>query len=127
MIAISGLSQAAEVNLAPQRGINSNLQDGMRIATGRITCREAHTEFHVWINAYPVGNRSGSYIIQGKRGSSHELRVRIDGERWAPSVNKGNGMVRRAKDEQVVFDVVADGKQYVAPDEYIYTVTAECL
>nr|MCD3710457.1 adhesin [Escherichia coli] len=59
LMTIGGLSQAAEVNLVPQRGVTSNLPDGLRIATGRIVCREAHTGFHVWINAHPVGNRVG--------------------------------------------------------------------
>ncbi|EHY5882437.1 adhesin [Escherichia coli] len=127
LMTIGGLSQAAEVNLVPQRGVTSNLPDGSRIATGRIVCREAHTGFHVWINAHPVGNRVGSYIIQGKQGRGHELRVRIDGDRWSPSVTKREGMVRHTQNEQAVFDVVADGKQHVVPDEYIYTVTGECL
>lgn len=37
------------------------------------------------------------------------------------------GMVSYGQREQGVFDVVADGRQRVEADEYIYSVTGECL
>lgn len=37
------------------------------------------------------------------------------------------GMVSYGQREQGVFDVVADGSQRVEADEYIYSVTGECL
>ncbi|MFP1592109.1 AfaD family invasin [Escherichia coli] len=79
----------------------------MKIATRRIICREAHTGFHIRINARQQESR-GHYIIQGRRDSRHELRVRIAGEGWSPSVTGGQeGMVSYGQREQGVFDVVA--------------------
>ncbi|HFW5409032.1 TPA: AfaD family invasin [Salmonella enterica subsp. enterica serovar Saintpaul] len=121
--------QAAEVDIVLHHRINSDLRDGMKIATGRIICRGTHTGFQVWINTHQLENSPGHYIIKGKRDDSHVLRVRIDGAEWSPSVtNDHEGAVRSySQNGQVVFDVVADGNQHVAQDEYIYPVAGECL
>lgn len=123
-----GHAQAEELNIVPHKGMTGELRDGMKIATGRIICREAHTGFHIRINARQQESRPGHYIIQGRRDSRHELRVRIAGEGWSPSVTGGQeGMVSYGQREQGVFDVVADGRQRVEADKYIYSVTGECL
>ncbi len=128
LVVLSGHLQAAELNIVPRHGMNSDLRDGMKIATGRIICREAHTGFQIWINTRQLENSQGHYIIEGKRDDRHGLRVRIGGEEWSPSVTEGHeGSVSHSKNEQAVFDVVVDGNQHVTPDEYVYSVAGICL
>lgn len=128
LVFISAQLQAAELNMVPRHGMNGDLRDGTKIATGRITCREAHTGFMVWMNARQSESTPGHYIIQGRRDDRHELRVRIGGEGWSESVTEGReGVVTHRPDEQAVFDVLADGDQHVSPDEYVYSVAGACL
>ncbi|EFG6833514.1 adhesin [Escherichia coli] len=128
LIVASSLSQAVELNLVPRNGVIGDLYDGTNIATGRIVCLGEHMSFNLWINSPSVENNPGHYIIQGRQDSRHKLYVRIDGEGWSPSVREGRkGMVRYGQDEQAVFHVVLDGRQNVVADEYVYSITGECL
>ncbi|EHP4606298.1 adhesin, partial [Escherichia coli] len=56
----------------------------------------------------------------------NEMRVRLDGAGWLPSVSDGQGMVSTGIPEQHTFDVVIDGNQRLGPDEYILSVSGEC-
>lgn len=127
LVLISGALQAASLAIVPRNGVNGELMDGMKIATGQVICREAHTGFLVWMNAQHQENNPGHYIILGQKNDRHELRVRIGGEGWSPSVVEGHeGTANYSQNEQVVFDVVVDGNQHVAQDEYVYSVTGAC-
>lgn len=130
LMVMTGLLQAAEMRLEAREkaGMSGVLRDGMRVMTGRIVCRESHTGFYVWMLNRQVEARPGHYIVQGRRDSRHEMRVRLEGDGWSPGGAEGQpGMVNTGPEEQAVFDVVADGGQHVAPDEYIFTVTGKCL
>ena len=121
------MSQAAELELYPQINKGGSLSDGVRIATGRIVCRDAHSGFHIWINAQKAGDQS-EYIIKGKTNSKHEIRVRLGGYGWTESkVKEQYGMVRSGTEERAIFDVFLDGEQYVDPDEYVLSVHGLCL
>ena len=127
IIALSGVSQAAELALYPQHNKGGNLVDGVRIAKGRIVCRDAHSGFRIWMNARKAGERS-EYIIKGRTKNQHEIRVRLGGDGWSPSVLKEQyGMARSGTEEGAIFDVLLDGDQYVAPDEYVFSVRGLCL
>ncbi|EOM1209599.1 AfaD family invasin [Escherichia coli] len=127
IIALSGVSQAAELVLYPQHNKGGSLADGVRIAKGRIVCRDVHSGFHIWMNAQKAGERA-EYIIKGRINSQHEIRVRLGGDGWTPSVVKEQyGMERSGTEERAIFDVILDGNQYVAPDEYIFSVRGLCL
>ncbi len=39
-----GHAQAEELNIVPHKGMTGELRDGMKIATGRIICREPPRE-----------------------------------------------------------------------------------
>ncbi|HBA3709468.1 TPA: AfaD family invasin [Salmonella enterica subsp. enterica serovar Typhimurium] len=125
---VSWLSQAVEMNLDARNGMSGELRDGVRMATGRILCREAHSEFHIWMNTQQVENRPGRYIVEGKYNTRHKIRVRLEGDGWLSSaINASRDVIKVGSAEQAAFDVVADGNQSVAPDEYIFTVSGECL
>ncbi|EHR8284208.1 adhesin [Escherichia coli] len=124
MFMISSL-QAAEISLTSLNG-SGELWDGTKVATGRMVCHETHTVFQIWMNAQ-TDNVQGHYIVQGKRDRRHEIRVRLEGENWFPSVTDQQvGIYRKKTEEQSVFYIVANGKQYVEPDEYIFTVAGKC-
>ncbi|MUN05367.1 AfaD family invasin [Escherichia coli] len=128
LIFVSSLSQAVEMNLDARNGMSGELRDGARMATGRILCREAHSEFHIWMNTQQVENRPGLYIVEGKYDPRHKIRVRLEGDGWLSSVlNEDQGVIKKDSAEQTVFDVVVDQNQSVAPDEYVFSVFGECF
>ncbi|ELL8642929.1 adhesin [Escherichia coli] len=127
LMVMSGLSQAAELNIIPHKGMNGSLRDGAKVARGQIVCRGAHIGFYVWMNARQEGKGAGRYIVQGRRDSRHEIRVRLDGEGWSPVEEGQRGVLRLGMEEQAVFNVVADGDQYVPPDDYIFSVGGICI
>ncbi|HAM3921900.1 TPA: adhesin [Escherichia coli] len=127
MVMMAGVSQAAELSIDVHRPVGAELQDGERIATGRIICREAHTGFHVWMNAREDERRPGHYLIQGKHDRRHELRVRLDGGGWSVVREGGRGITRPGAGEQLVFDVMADGRQRAGVDEYVFSVSGNCI
>ncbi|MBW6090935.1 hypothetical protein KZ770_25560 [Escherichia coli] len=48
----------------------------------------------------------------------------MGGDGWSPSVLKEQyGMARSGTEEGAIFDVLLDGDQYVAPDEYVFFCT----
>lgn len=126
LMVMAVFSQAAELNLNSQGGMGGELRDGVIIATGRMVCREAHTNFHVWMNAREDEGHPGHYLVRGKRDSQHEIRIRLEGEGWYPVPAGKQGVVHLGTEALVMFDVVADGKQYAAPDEYVLWVTGAC-
>lgn len=126
LMVMAGFSQAAELNLNSRGGIGGELRDGAIIATGRIVCREAHNRFHVWMNAREDKGRPGHYLVRGKRDSRNEIRIRLEGKEWVPVPAGQRGVERTGTDTQVMFDVVADGRQHADPDEYIFSVTGTC-
>ncbi|EFA9626173.1 adhesin [Escherichia coli] len=118
IVIMAGVSQAAELSLDVRKSAGVELRDGEKIATGRIICRESHTGFHVWMNGHEDEGHPGHYLIQGKHGSQNELRVRLEGEGL-------KGMAGTT--EQSVFDVVADGRQRAGADEYVFSVSGNCM
>lgn len=128
LLVVSSLSAAAEINLVSHRNTESQLRDGMKLATGRMTCRETHTGFHVWMNARQDGGRPEHYIVQNSKGIQHELRVRIGGNGWISSFGEAQrGIFRLGKEEQAIFDVIVDGDQKVIPGEYMLSISGECI
>ncbi|HII2567949.1 TPA: AfaD family invasin [Escherichia coli] len=126
LMVMSGFSLAAELNLNSLGGMSGELRDGAIVATGRIVCQEAHTRLHVWMNAREDEGRPGHYLVRGKRDSRNEIRIRLEGKEWVPVPAGQRGVERTGTDTQVMFDVVADGRQHVDPDEYIFSVTGTC-
>ncbi|ELP8185552.1 adhesin [Escherichia coli] len=126
LVVISSLAQAVELSLNTSDGRSGELKDGTKVATGRIICRGTYTSFHTWMNSRQMGNIPGHYIILGRHDSHNEMRVRLDGAGWLPSVSDGQGMVSTGIPEQHTFDVVIDGNQRLGPDEYILSVSGEC-
>ncbi len=115
------------LHLESRGGSGTQLRDGAKVATGRIICREAHTGFHVWMNERQVDGRAERYVVQSKDGR-HELRVRTGGDGWSPVKGEGGkGVSRPGQEEQVFFDVMADGNQEIAPGEYRFSVGGACV
>ncbi|EFA7453071.1 adhesin [Escherichia coli] len=128
IIALSGASQSAELEVYTQHSRGGRLADNAQIAKGRIVCQETHSGFYVWMNAQKAGEQSGHYIIKGQTNSQHEIRVRLGGDGWLPSVIKDrNGVARSGTDERANFEILVDGNQNVAPDEYILSLRGVCL
>lgn len=127
VVMMAGISQAAELNLDSRGGMSGELRDGMKMATGRIVCREAHTGFHIWMNARQDEGRPGHYLIQGKQDSRHEIRVRLEGEGWSVEQERQQEMVKPGTDDQAIFDLVSDGMQHAVPDEYVFSITGNCM
>lgn len=126
LMVMSGFSLAAELNLNSLGGMSGELRDGAIVATGRIVCQEAHTRFHVWMNAREDEGRPGHYLVRGKRNSRHEIRIRLGGEGWIPGSAGQQGIEFQGTDVQAMFNIVVDGRQHVDPDEYIFSVTGTC-
>ncbi|EEV7142231.1 TPA: aggregative adherence fimbria I minor subunit AggB [Escherichia coli] len=127
VMVMSGLLDAAEITLISHKTLGSQLRDGMKLATGRIACREPHDGFHIWINASQNG-KVGHYIVQNNRETKHELKVKIGGGGWSSSLIEGQrGVYRQGEEKQAIFDIMSDGNQYSAPGEYIFSVSGECL
>lgn len=126
MVMMAGVSQAAELSLDVRKPMVSELRDGEKIATGRIICREAHTGFHIRMNAREDKGRPGHYLIQGKHGSRNELSVRLEGEGWSAVQEGRKGMIKPGSGELAMFDVVSDGRQRAGADEYALSVSGNC-
>ncbi|EIT0571509.1 AfaD family invasin [Escherichia coli] len=127
MVMMAGVSQAAELSLDVRKSAGSELRDGEKIATGRIVCRESHTGFHVWMNGREDEGRPGHWLIQGRHESRNELRVRVEGEGWSTITEGEHRLVKVGTEEQVVFDVVSDGRQRAGADEYVLSVSGGCV
>ncbi|ENA4257774.1 adhesin [Escherichia coli] len=126
LMVIAVFSQAAELNLNSRGDVRSELRDGEIIATGRIACREVHDRFHIWVNTREDKRHPGHYLVRGEIDSLNEIRVRLGGKGWVPASTGQGGMERPGGDSHVIFDVLVDGRQHVAPDEYVFSVTGTC-
>lgn len=127
LMVMSGVSLAAELHLESRGGAGTQLRDGAKVVTGRIICREAHTGFHVWMNERQVDGREDRHVVRSKDGR-HEMRVRIGGDGWSSLKREGQkGVSRPGQEEQVIFDVMADGNQRIAPGEYLFSVGGACV
>ncbi|EEY3971055.1 adhesin [Escherichia coli] len=128
IIILTGESQATELALYPQYNNGGRLADATRIAKGRIVCQNAHSGFHIWMNAQKAGEQLGHYIIKGQTNSQHEIRVRLSGDGWLPATTgEHNGIVRIGRDENAIFDVLIDGDQNVTPDRYTLSLSGVCI
>ncbi|EPT7718396.1 AfaD family invasin [Escherichia coli] len=127
IVMMAGISQAAELNLDTRGVMSGELRDGTKLATGRIICREEHARFHIWMNARQDEGRPGHYLVQGKQGGRHEIRVKLKGDGWFAEQESLPGMVKTGTDDQAIFDVVVDGMQHATPDEYVLSITGNCM
>lgn len=107
---------------APQQ---ERLADGALIASGRVQYRGPHGGYRVWLEAPKHGAAPERYVLSGKNSPRHRVSVRLGGEGWVPDrEGPHGGVLRQTADQQVSIDIVADGDQQVAADQYRITANA---
>lgn len=130
---IAALCCAAFPALAAQLDIQVNahrmagyIEDGTILARGHIIDNQPHSGFGVWMDApSPQGNQH--YILSGRNNSTHQLHVRLEGEKWQLNDMNGKGIVLHSTDVSARFRIVADGNQHVASDSWRLTVQGATL
>lgn len=105
-----------------QAGLVSN---GQRLGHGTVSFNRAHTGFRVWIDGRWSSDRPGSYILVGKYNPEHKLRVRLEGDGWAPDSENSKGIVNYSRDDMVHFYALVDGDQFIQADMYSLQVSGE--
>jgi len=103
------------------------LQDGAKIAEGRITLHSDITGFQVWSNALQAGSQPNRYVASGTENANHKLYFRLEKEGWLPDTRSGKGIVYRGSDNSVTFNILADGNQNVAADSYDLQISGNGL
>lgn len=125
---MSGMVQAApDVSLTAHTQGDTRLRDGARVAEGQVSVREAHTGVRVWLEAVKSGDAPARYVLTGRNRPGHQLRVRLQVGDAEPDHRDGLGLILYTPEPQVRYEVVADGDQKVATDEYGLTVHAAAL
>lgn len=125
---MSGMAQAApEVSLTARTQGDTRLRDGALVAEGRVSVREAHTGVQVWLEAVKSGEAPARYVLSGSNRPAHQLRVRLQVRDAEPDHRDGQGLILHTPEPQVRYEVVADGDQKVAADEYGLTVHSAAL
>lgn len=125
---MSGVVLAApEVSLTARTQGDTGLRDGARVAEGKVLVREAHTGVRVWLEAVKSGDAPARYVLTGRHRPGHQLRVRLQVGDAEPDHRVGQGLILHTPEPQVRYEVVADGDQKVAADEYGLTVHAAAL
>lgn len=128
ILLMSGMVQAApEVSLTARSQGDTHLRDGARVAEGRVLVREAHTGMRVWLEAMKSGEDPARYILSGSNRPAHQLRVRLQVRDAEPDRRDRQGLILLTPEPQIRYEVVADGDQKVAADEYGLTVHAAAL
>lgn len=105
-----------------QAGLVSN---GQQLGHGTISFNRAHTGFRVWIDGQWSSDRPGSYILVGKSNPNHKLRVKLEGDGWAPDIENSKGVVNYSRDDRVHFYTIVDGDQLIQADRYSLLVSGE--
>lgn len=120
--------QAAEavpevtLNIRPPQ--ETTLRDGTVIGRGRMFFQAAHSGYLVWLNAQKSAPAPGRYVLTGKRNSAHQLRIRLAGEGWSGESKDRGGIVSTTSATRASFQIVIDGNQQAAADEYVITANA---
>ncbi|WP_457920674.1 AfaD family invasin [Providencia alcalifaciens] len=83
---------AAELTIEPRNGSNGVIGDGDIIATGRVSCTENDTVVDAWMDNAIIG--MNTYIIKGKRNSTNELIVRLEGDGWSFNRKESGGITK---------------------------------
>ncbi|EMQ1872079.1 invasin, partial [Salmonella enterica] len=82
----------------------------------------AHSGYQVWLNAERNGESPDRYVLTGKSNRQHKLYVIIGQNGWVPDNKGGEGIIKRTREMQEQFDIVANGHQSVPVDTYVITV-----
>lgn len=130
MAIVGGLpaSYAAYLKLNISPALNSNLPDGARIGQGQIICGNGYQGVRIQGNQNSSADiPQGHYNMYGKNNPAHTLRVRLESDNWKPEAAGTHEILKFNGAEMATFDIVADGKQQVPPDEYTLRITGECL
>ena len=121
-------ADSPELTLTPRPQQDNRLRDGAVIGSVRVMYHPPHTGFRVWLEAEKSGTAADRYVLSGKNDARHRLTVRLAGEGWQPdSTESRSGVIRQTADEQVSVDIVADGNQEAAVDEYTITANAMAM
>jgi len=116
-----------EIRLDMRPPQDTFLRDGTVIGHGWLAFQEVHTGYQVWLDASRSSAAPGRYVLVGKRNSAHQLRIRLAGEGWESENEGEGGIVSATTDERTRFDIVIDGHQDVAADEYVITASAAAI
>lgn len=107
------------------------LKDGMHLGLGTLSTPDSHNGFRVWSPAPLSGTRPGHYVLTGTQDARHALRVRLEREGWQPAVpgayGNSNGVLTLTPGSLAALDVVVDGDQQVAPDQYPLELRANLM
>ncbi|WP_345830779.1 AfaD family invasin [Erwinia sp. HDF1-3R] len=107
------------------------IMDGTRIGQGAVVSRDGHSGFQVWCESGCLSfeGLSPRYVLTGTQNARNQLRVRLQPAQQEPPAGDVSlrGMVLRTVDEQLKFDVLADGEQKVNPDSYTLEIKSVLL
>lgn len=117
-MATQATEKVPEIVLSMHPPQDTRLRDGVVIGQGQITFEGEHAGYQVWLDAPKSSSIPGRYVLLGKRNSAHHLRVRLDGESWSGENKDNGGIINATTGERAHFDIVIDGNQHVAADEY---------
>lgn len=117
-----------KMNAGMQAG---KITNGTRVGQGIIVSRDGHGGFQVWCESgcLPLVGQGGRYVLTGKQNARNQFRVRLQPAQQEAVAGDSSlrGMVIWSGDEQLRFDVLADGEQQVESDNYTLEIKSALL
>ncbi|ELM3737373.1 invasin [Edwardsiella piscicida] len=111
-----------ELTLRMVPNLSSQVWDGQKISGGEIRTHNAHSGYQVWLDAPQLMGAPNRYVISGKSGAQHKLRVILVQNGWEPDKKTGHGVIKLTGEAQAYFDIIADGNQTIPADSYPITM-----
>lgn len=110
--------KSAESNFNMQPINERQLSDGQIIGSGQVTYPGEHRGFQVWLTAEKQNGAAERYILRGSNNNAHRMFVRLERPEWHPDDIGKQGIILYTGEARADFNIVIDGDQAVAADNY---------
>ncbi|MDR7019089.1 AfaD family invasin [Aeromonas salmonicida] len=101
--------------------------DSYVIYKGQMSYPYPHTGFHLSESNIQPGVNKNTFFIQGKGNKSNRLKVRIEYEDSSSVRTTQQGIILQTADNNVTFNIVTDGEQFINSDTYTLRLNAVAL
>ncbi|AGB84025.1 Enterobacteria AfaD invasin protein [Serratia sp. FGI94] len=107
-----------DLKLSMQPINERQLSDGQIIGSGQVTYPGEHRGFQVWLTAEKQNGAAERYILRGSNNNAHRMFVRLERPEWHPDDIGKQGIILYTGEARADFNIVIDGDQAVAADNY---------
>ncbi|MFP3439075.1 AfaD family invasin [Pantoea sp. SIMBA_133] len=112
---------------APQKNLAGAVSDGTRLGKGALISCDDHRGFQLYGAQTAGATTPGHYVLTGSHNPSNQLRVRLYSQKPLTTEQDGAAVSVNTLEDKVVFDIVADGNQWVRADSYTLNIYGALL